>query len=58
MLIIIPMRFLPAQRNEQADGPNAYSIRQSEWRVRRENPNLVTMDGKIREELPNALFTV
>jgi translation initiation factor IF-1 len=30
----------------------------SEERVRRENPNAVTMDGKGVEALPNAMFTV
>jgi translation initiation factor IF-1 len=29
-----------------------------EERVRRENPNTVTMDGKVTEALPNAMFTV
>jgi translation initiation factor IF-1 len=29
-----------------------------EERVRRENPNAVTMDGKVVEALPNAMFTV
>ena len=30
----------------------------TEERVRRENPNAVTMDGKVTEALPNAMFTV
>jgi translation initiation factor IF-1 len=30
----------------------------SEERVRRENPNAVTMDGKVVEALPNAMFMV
>src|SRR5215207_703337 len=30
----------------------------TEERVRRENPNAVTMDGKVMEALPNAMFTV
>ena len=29
-----------------------------EERVRRENPNAVTMDGRVVEALPNAMFTV
>lgn len=29
-----------------------------EERVRRENPNAVTMDGKVVEALPNAMFMV
>jgi translation initiation factor IF-1 len=29
-----------------------------EERVRRENPNAITMDGKVVEALPNAMFTV
>jgi translation initiation factor IF-1 len=30
----------------------------TEERVRRENPNAVTMDGRVVEALPNAMFTV
>ena len=30
----------------------------TEERVRRENPNAVTMDGKVTEALPNAMFKV
>jgi translation initiation factor IF-1 len=30
----------------------------TEERVRRENPNAVTMDRKVTEVLPNAMFTV
>jgi translation initiation factor IF-1 len=30
----------------------------TEERMRRENPNAVTMDGKVTEALPNAMFTV
>ena len=30
----------------------------TEERVRRENPNAVTMDGKVTDALPNAMFTV
>jgi translation initiation factor IF-1 len=30
----------------------------TEERVRRENPNAVTMDGKVTEALPNVMFTV
>ena len=30
----------------------------TEERVRRENPNAVTMDGKVTESLRNAMFTV
>lgn len=30
----------------------------TEERVRRENPNAVTMDGRVTEALPNAMFTV
>ena len=30
----------------------------TEERVRRENPNAVTMYGKVTEALPNAMFTV
>ena len=30
----------------------------TEERVRRENSNAVTMDGKVTEALPNAMFTV
>jgi translation initiation factor IF-1 len=29
-----------------------------EERARRENPNAITMDGKVVEALPNAMFTV
>ena len=30
----------------------------TEERMRRENPNAVTMDGKVTEALPNVMFTV
>ena len=30
----------------------------TEERVRRENPNAVTMDGNVTEALPNAMFAV